>query len=527
MSMPVKNILGYSKSEGTGRTFRSVNPESGALSENDVYCATSADISHAIQLAEQAAPVLAGIGPDHLAGFLDKIADNILELGDNLIETCCFETGLPPARITGERGRTVGQIRMFADFVRDGSWVEASIDTAIPDRQPAPRPDIRRMLIPVGPVIVFGASNFPLAFSVAGGDTVSALAAGNPVIVKAHPAHPLTGNMIGQCIANAAKTAGMPDGTFSLLFDDGFETGIGLVSHPGAKAVGFTGSFAGGKALFDLANQRPEPIPVFAEMGSVNPIFILPEAMRKKGPAIGSAIAASVMLGAGQFCTNPGLIILPEADGSEDFISSLSEAFRSATPQTMLTGAIAGRYAANLQDRLADQTVTRCFISEKDSVAHQGKPAVAVVSGDSFEANPSLAEEVFGPFSVVVICSSRNQFIRIAANLRGQLTAGIYYQDQAEINLFRDLTDILRTKAGRVIFNGVPTGVEVCHSMQHGGPFPASTDSRFTSVGTSAIKRWARPVAFQDCPAELLPDALKDGNPLNLLRLYNGNYVRE
>jgi NADP-dependent aldehyde dehydrogenase len=522
MSSAIKNSIGYDLSEGTGKTFYSVNPGFGMQSEIAVYFASADDIDLAMQKASRAAGLMAGITSGQRALFLERIAENILELGDSLIDVCCKETGLPNGRITGERGRTVGQIRMFAKYIREGSWVDASIDTALPDRQPAPKPDIRRMLIPVGPVVVFGASNFPLAFSVAGGDTISALAAGNPVVVKAHPAHPVTSSMIRNCINNAAKETGMPDGVFSLLFDSGFEVGRQIVQHPLSKAVGFTGSYLGGKALFDLATTRPEPIPVFAEMGSVNPIFILPEAMQKNGEAIGMAIAASVTLGAGQFCTNPGLVILPDSAGSEAFIKTLADSIRLSIPQTMLTPVIAERYAADANAIISRKPVSLLSASVNETSGNQGTPKVATVFGDEFESNPGLAEEVFGPFSLVVLCSSREQFIRIAGNLKGQLTAGIYYYDGPEIASYDDLIHILENKAGRLVFNGVPTGVEVCHSMQHGGPFPASTDSRFTSVGTSAIRRWARPVAFQDCPGDLLPPELKDGNPLDIWRLHNG-----
>jgi 2,5-dioxopentanoate dehydrogenase len=527
MNLSGKNIIGYSLSSTGEKSFHAFNPADGSPSPTPFFRASPDEINRAFELADQAAPVLSVLPANRIALFLAKIAENIMLAGDILLTTATFETGLPESRIMGERGRTISQIKMFVDLIRDGSWVEASIDTGIPERQPVPKPDIRRMLIPIGPVIVFGAGNFPLAFSVAGGDTISALASGNPVIVKAHPAHPGTSELVGQCILDAARATGMPDGTFSLLFDEGFTVGQALVSHPSARAVGFTGSFQGGKSLFDLAMKRPEPIPVFAEMGSVNPMFILPDALRDNPGVIASKIAGSVTLGAGQFCTNPGLIIVLNNSDTRSFLTSMADAIKEAVPQTMLTAAIAERYRADVDNLVTAGMIDLLAGATLQPAINQGPPIIATVTGTQFENNPKLAEEIFGPYSLIVLCDTPDQMLRIAGNLDGQLTISLFYHDNEELARYQGLTGIIRTKAGRIVFNGVPTGVEVCHSMHHGGPFPASTDSRFTSVGTSAIKRWARPVAFQDCPEELLPPALKSGNPLKIWRLINGKNTNE
>lgn len=527
MNLSGKNIIGYSLSGNPENCFQAVNPVDGSLSESNYCIASSHDIDSAMNLAGKAAADLSKLSPEQKALFLERIANNILLTGDLLIKTCQFETGFPESRVISERGRTVSQIRMFAEFIREGSWVEATIDTALHDRQPVAKPDIRKMLFPIGPVVVFGAGNFPLAFSVAGGDTISALAAGNPVIVKAHPAHPGTSDLVGQCILNAAQDSGMPEGTFSLLFDSGFSVGKSLVTHPLTRAVAFTGSYHGGKSLFDLAMNRPEPIPVFAEMGSVNPIFILPSAMHEKASQIAQKIAASVTLSAGQFCTNPGIIIIPDNEDKHHFLDSLAEAIHSALPQTMLTSSIADRYQSDIKELLESKKINLLSRSVHPTAKNQAPPTVAIVTAEIFELNPNLADEIFGPYSLVVLYQSNEQMSRIAKNLRGQLTISIFHDDAGELGSCSDFVDLARTRAGRIVFNGVPTGVEVCPSMHHGGPFPASTDSRFTSVGTSAIKRWAMPVAFQDCPADLLPPAIQPGNPLGIWRSVNGKTTRD
>ncbi len=524
MNLTGQHFIGFERSGETSEFFTAINPATNEAIGVKYHTASPDEINRAVAKAAESFVRNSAITSKKKAHFLNGIADLIMEAGDQLIQVCTAETGLPAGRIMGERTRTINQIRLFADLVLEGSWVEAAIDTALPERQPAPRPDIRSMLIPVGPVAVFGAGNFPLAFSVAGGDTISALAGGNPVIVKAHPAHPGTSELIAGCISEAAKRSEMPDGIFSMLFDAGYQAGRLLVVHPEIRAVAFTGSFTGGKALYDLAQSRPDPIPVFAEMSSVNPIFVLPEALKKSAEAISKAIAGSVTLGAGQFCTNPGLVLMVEDENSVQFLEFLEQEIRKSVPQTMLTPEIAENYRKEVALALAGKNINILTESAEASAGNQSKPVIALVSGAGFEQDPNLASEVFGPFSLVVRCDSKNQLTRIAGSLHGQLTATIFHDNEKDLNDFDDLPGILSNKAGRLIFNGIPTGVEVCHAMNHGGPFPATTDSRFTSVGTSAIKRFVRPVAFQDCPQSILPPELKDGNPLNIIRLINGKH---
>ncbi len=459
------------------------------------------------------------------AEFLRAIAEQIEALGGELVSTAMRETNLPEARIVGERGRTTGQCRMFADLVEQGDWVEARIDTALPDRAPLPKPDIRKMLIPVGPVVVFGAANFPLAYSTAGGDTVSALAAGCPVIVKAHPAHTATSELVASAIKKAVDKTGLPKGVFQHLHGNGFELGQALVKHPLTKAVGFTGSLAGGKALFDLACQRPQPIPVFAEMSSINPVILLPKTLSQQAEKTAATLVASITQGVGQFCTNPGLIIAIENEGLDKFIKSLSEGISNSLPGALLHQGIANNYNKRLTHALEQNGVTIEGQSTSSVIDNQGKPLVASVHATTFLTNPLLAEEVFGPFSLIVKCKDISELNAVVSHLNGQLTASIL-GDENEVATYSSLINTLIEKTGRLIINGVPTGVEVCPSMTHGGPFPATTDSRFTSVGTDAIKRFVRPVSFQNFPQRLLPDELKDNNPLGIWRLFNNEWKK-
>jgi NADP-dependent aldehyde dehydrogenase len=460
------------------------------------------------------------------AEFLRAIADEVEALGDVLVKTAMQETNLPEARIINERGRTTGHCRMFANLVEEGSWVEARIDTAIPDRMPAPKPDIRKMLVPIGPVVVFGAANFPLAYSTAGGDTASALAAGCTVIVKAHPAHVGTSTLVADAIKQAMEKTGMPKGVFQHVYGAGFEVGQALVKHPLTKAVGFTGSLAGGKALFDIASQRPEPIPVFAEMSSINPVILLPDTLARDADAAAVKLAGSITLGVGQFCTNPGLIIAMEGLGLDRFIQSLSVEIQKALPGTMLHQGIADNYMNKLTRALAQKGVKVEAQSSTDASADQGRPLVASAPAYEFCKNPALAEEVFGPFSLIIRCQNLDELHRVVNRLNGQLTTTLI-ADEAELARHKNLLNTVIEKAGRIILNGVPTGVEVCPSMMHGGPFPATTDSRFTAVGTDAVKRFARPVAFQNFADTLLPDELKEANPLGIWRMRNGTWGRE
>ena len=457
--------------------------------------------------------------------FLRAIADEIEALGQELVQVAMGETNLPEARIVGERGRTTGHCRMFADLVEEGSWVDARIDTALPNRTPAPKPDSRKMSVPIGPIVVFGAANFPLAYSTAGGDTISALAAGCPVIVKAHPAHAQTSELVAGAIKRAIKKTGMPKGVFQHLHASGFEVGQALVKHPFTKGVGFTGSLVGGKALHDIAQQRPEPIPVFAEMSSINPVILLPNTLATQVEKTAEMLAASVTLGVGQFCTNPGLIIAIEDQALKLFIDSLSKRIATSSAGTMLHQGISDNYAKKLIQALAQKGITVEGKSSAKAENNQGIPTVASVTAFEFLKNPSLSEEVFGPFSLIVKCKDLTELHSVVNHLQGQLTSSIF-GSEAEIASYASLLNMLIEKAGRLIVNGVPTGVEVCPSMQHGGPFPSTTDSRFTSVGTDAIKRFVRPVTFQSFPASLLPEELKDGNPLGIWRLYNNEWKK-
>ena len=487
--------------------------------------ASSQEIDNALIQAHLAFLSYKNIGGKKKAEFLRAIADEMEGLGQELVTTAMQETSLPEARILNERGRTTGHCRMFANLVEEGSWVEARVDMAIPDRTPAPKPDIRKMLMPMGPVVVFGAANFPLAYSTAGGDTASALAAGCPVIVKAHPAHAKTSELVADAIKKAMEKTGMPKGVFQHLHGSGFEVGQALVKHPLTKAVGFTGSLAGGKALFDTANQRPEPIPVFAEMSSINPVILLPETLTREAEKTGEKLCASIILGVGQFCTNPGLIIAIENEGLSRFIKSLSEGIRNAIPGTMLHQGIADNYSRKLKSALAQKGIAIEGQSSLLADVKQAKPYVASIPASEFLKNSLLAEEVFGPFSLVVKCKDLSELHSVVNQLRGQLTASLF-SDEIELSKHQNIVNSLLEKAGRLIINGVPTGVEVCAAMQHGGPFPATTDSRFTSVGTDAIKRFVRPVAFQSFPDSMLPAELKEGNPLNIWRMRNNEWKK-
>jgi NADP-dependent aldehyde dehydrogenase len=411
---------------------------------------------------------------------------------------------------------------MFAALLCEGSWVDARIDTAIPDRTPVPKPDLRFMHIPLGPVVVFGASNFPLAFSVAGGDTASALAAGCPVIVKAHSSHPATSSIVGKAIQTAAVKTNMPDGVFSLLFGDGTTTGMQLVKHPLVKAVGFTGSYKAGKALYDAAVRRPEPIPVYAEMSSSNPVFVLPGALIENAAIIAASYSGSVTLGAGQFCTNPGILFY-QNNGNSEFKNLLKQEFEKTSGGVMLAESIFESYKTNLQQHLSTHGVEQLAIgnSSQGNAGNFATPVLLLANSETFNNSPVLSEEIFGPASVAVSIDNKKEMLDIARNLSGHLTATIHGTEEDFIE-YKDLLDILEQKAGRLVINGFPTGVEVCNAMVHGGPYPSTTDSKTTSVGTAAIYRFTRPVCYQNLPQSLLPAALKNKNELTIYRLING-----
>ncbi len=520
-----KNYIGDTLSAKGEKTFKTFNPLSNTENETAFVEANTEEINEAVTLASQAYITYNQKSGEDKAAFLNAIADEILALDETLIKVYCSESGLPEGRAKGERGRTIGQLRAFAALVAEGSWVEASIDTAIPDRTPVPKPDLRKMMVPLGPVVVFGASNFPLAFSTAGGDTAAALAAGCPVVVKSHPMHAGTGELVASAVIKAAQKTGMPKGVFSNLNSSGIEVGVSLVQHPQIKAVGFTGSIKGGRALFDLAAQRKEPIPVFAEMGSINPVIMLPEAVKNRTADLAKTYAGSITVGAGQFCTNPGLLLGVKGEALTAFIEQLSQEIVKIEPSCMLHPHIIGAYEKNKETAINQEGLVVAVDYTEEVAVNYARQAVVTVKGETFLNNTTLHHEVFGPFSMVVQCDSIDQLEEIVANLEGQLT-GTIISDNDEISSYDSLIAALQTRVGRIIFNGVPTGVEVCPSMQHGGPYPASTDSRFTAVGTQSIKRWVRPFSFQDWPDHLLPNELKNGNPLKINRLVNNEHTR-
>ncbi len=521
-----KNYIGYQQVATGNKTYTTFNPQTNTENDTVFTEATNDEINQAVKLASSAFRTYKSMSGIKKAAFLNAIADEILALDMVLINRYCSETGLPEGRAKGERGRTVGQLRMFADLLLEGSWVEATIDTAQHNREPMPKSDIRKMLIPLGPVVVFGASNFPLAYSTAGGDTAAALASGCPVIVKSHPMHAGTGELVASAIVKAAQKTGMPEGVFSNLNSSGIEVGAQLVKHPGVKAVGFTGSIKGGRALYDLAAQREEPIPVFAEMGSINPVVILPEALKAKGSDWATTYASSITLGTGQFCTNPGLLLGIKGENLSLFIDTLSQEIINIEPSCMLHPHILDAYEAN-RVKATSQADLKVVAEYKSSVQdNYAKQTVTTVSGDTFLNNTTLHHEVFGPYSIVVACSDANQLQNIISKLEGQLTGTIIATD-SEIKTYPEIVSAMQNRVGRLIFNGVPTGVEVCPSMNHGGPYPASTDSRFTAVGIHSIKRWIRPFSYQDWPNDLLPDALKNENPLGISRLVNNTQTHD
>jgi NADP-dependent aldehyde dehydrogenase len=436
------------------------------------------------------------------------------------------EAKLPEARLKGEVQRTINQAKLFAQLLREGSWVTAIIDTALPERTPLPKPDIRQLQIALGVVGVFGASNFPFAFSVAGGDTISALAAGCPVVYKAHPGHPATSEKVGMLISQAAQECGLPDGVFSLLQGEDHQTGQALVQHPLVKAIAFTGSFAGGKALFDLAAKRKEPIPVYAEMGSVNPVFILPDMLATKASELADKLAPSNLLAAGQFCTNPGIIIQQQSKDSQSFSSKFSEHIKNATGECMLTNSIYSGYNKGIEQLSSGEGVALVAAGQKGTMENAATPYMYQTSAQSFLKQHGLMEEVFGPSSLHVMAESKDEVMAIADSLTGQLTVSIWATEK-DLDDYEDLIKILELKAGRIIYNTVPTGVEVTHAMVHGGPFPATTDSKTTSVGTNAIYRFTRPVCYQSAPQKFLPEELKDENSLGIWRMVNGAYTKD
>jgi 2,5-dioxopentanoate dehydrogenase len=515
-----RSLVAGKLAEASGNAFHASNPIDGRALETSFYSATLEDVDRAVSAATDAFAAFATTSAQQRARLLRSIADGIDSSSSALIQQANLETALPLPRLTGEVARTSNQLRLFATVIEEGSWVMARIDTADPSRTP-PKPDIRSMLRPLGPVAVFGASNFPLAFSVAGGDTASALAAGNPVIVKAHPAHPGTSELVGRILASAVHASGLPAGLFSLLFDSGHAVGVALVQHPGIRAVGFTGSLRGGRALMDLAAARPEPIPVYAEMGSTNPVFLLPGALQERGEQIAEGLFGSFTLGGGQMCTKPGLVFAGSAN-SAAFAERLRTATQAGPSFSLLTDGIASNFKRELAHREALQSAA----GASADTGFSAQPTLLETTAEKFFSDPSLAEEVFGPTTLLIHTSNPEQMLQAAHELQGHLTASVIGTEQ-DLDQNRELLRILESKVGRLIFNGFPTGVEVCHAMVHGGPYPATSDGRSTSVGSQAIFRFARPVAFQGLPQSALPPALQDANPLGILRLWNGAWSSE
>jgi NADP-dependent aldehyde dehydrogenase len=528
MQLHGKNFIGGTLSAEGEDTFQARNPATGEPLEPRFHEARADEINRAAEMAALAFQERDNRSADQTAELLEHIADELEAIGQPLLDRAEAETGLPQARLKMERARTTGQLRLFAEVVREGSWVDARIDRAQPQRRPFPKPELRRMLIPVGPVAIFGAGNFPLAFSAAGGDTASALAAGNPVVVKAHPAHPGTSEMTAVAIQKALADSGYPDDWFSMVHGLQNEVGQILVRHPGIQAVAFTGSLAGGRALFNTAASREVPIPVYAEMGAVNPVFLLPGALNERADEIATGLHASATLGSGQFCTNPGLIVALAGEALDQFLAKLSECFAGDSPCTMLHGGILEAYETGIEDLSVKATIELLAHSapEPDAGKTQAATTLFVTDAESFMNDPAMAKEVFGPSTLVVRCETADQMLELACVLPGQLTATFHVGD-ADRSLLDPLRGIMEAKAGRLLFGGFPTGVEVCAAMHHGGPYPAASDSRSTSVGTAAILRFARPICYQDWPQNQLPPELQDRNERGIMRQVDGVLGRE
>jgi NADP-dependent aldehyde dehydrogenase len=522
MQVTGEMLIGGRAVRGTVGTLRAVNPATGKEMEPAFGGGSARDVAAACELAEAAFDAYRAVGLEHRAKFLEVIAQGILDLGDVLVERVMSESGLPRARVEGERARTAGQLRMFAGLVREGRWLDATIDRALPERKPLPRVDLRAQKIPLGPVAVFGASNFPLAFSVGGGDTASALAAGCPVVAKSHPSHLGTSELVGRVIQKAVKDCGLHEGVFSLMLGEGNAVGEALVLHPAIQGVGFTGSRRGGRALVALAAGRDVPIPVYAEMSSINPVFLLPGALAKRAETIGSALIDSMTLGVGQMCTKPGVVVGIAGEGFARFRAAAQKAMEAKAATTMLNAGIHRAYCHGAEQWTQDAKVrelTRGGAAEEGATAAQAM--LFATTGEHFLATRKLLEEVFGPATLLVECRDTEELVAVARHFDGQLTAAMHLEEE-DGSLARTLLPVLERMAGRVLVNGFPTGVEVAHAMVHGGPQPATSDTRTTSVGAMAIERWLRPVCYQNFPEALLPEALQDGNPLGVLRVVEG-----
>ncbi|CDG53171.1 MULTISPECIES: aldehyde dehydrogenase (NADP(+)) [Halomonadaceae] len=521
--MPItgKLLIGQSAVSGSSKPINAINPATNEPLEPTFAGGTKDEVEHACELAEAAFGIYRETSLEDRAVFLETIASEIESIGDELIERAMAETGLPQARLEGERGRTCGQLRLFANVVRAGEWLDVRIDPPLPGRTPMPRADLRQRHIALGPVAVFGASNFPLAFSVAGGDTASALAAGCPVVVKGHSAHPGTSELVGRAVQRAVKICRLPEGTFSLLFGSGREIGQALVADPRIQAVGFTGSRNGGTALMKTAQARPQPIPVYAEMSSINPVFLLPEALKARGQQIAEGFVGSLQMGAGQFCTSPGLLIAVKSPELDVFIETAAEKVKAIGSQTMLTPGIFYAYEQGVKRLSNSGKVREAARGKAGDTPNQCQAGLFVTSASDFLNDLELQEEVFGSTSLVIECADQAEVKHVATQLGGQLAITLQ-MDDGDLPTAKTLLPVLERKAGRILANGWPTGVEVCHAMVHGGPYPATSDSRTTSVGSAAIFRFLRPVCYQALPEGLLPHSLKDGNPCTISRLVDG-----
>ncbi len=528
MILTGKHLIGKSESAASDCSFSPVNPSLGSTLEPSYFEATENEIDAAVALAVSAFDAFRLLPAEARAVFLDAIADEILALGDELLQRASAETGHPLPRCASERDRAVLHTRQFAGLIREGSWVDARIDLPDSTRQPLPKPDVRSLMQPVGPVAIFGASNFPIAISVLGADTMSAFAAGCPVVIKAHPGHPGTCEIAARAIQRAAASTGMPEGIFSLLHGKSNEVGTRLVSHPGITAAAFTGSLAGGRALFLVANSRPSPIPFYAEMGSVNPVFILPGALEARASRIAEGFVAALTAGVGQFCTNPGLVVGLESEDWSGFSALAREKVTAFKPATMLHAGIHGAYQSGIDDLLKRESVELLGHSaiEADPAKCEAAAYLFRTTQQGLLGDPTLFNELFGPVSTLVSCGSPAEMTAIAEKLEGSLSATIHGTED-DLADYRELVTVLQRKAGRLIFNGYPVGIEVCHSMHHGGPYPATTHGHFTSIGTRAVSRFVRPVCYQDWPDAMLPVELQNANPRGIMRLLNGERTRD
>jgi len=522
-----RSLIGFRQGNGSGEPLCATDPATGHSLQPGFIAATEEEVDLAARLSSEAFVAYSRTSGGVRGAFLRTIATKIESIAGEIVERAGRETALPPARLQGETARTCAQLRLFADVAEEGSWVSARIDHADSDRKPLPRPDIRSMLRPLGPIVVFGASNFPLAFSVAGGDTASALAGGNPVIVKAHAAHPGTSEIVGQMVRDSVRECGLPEGAFSLLFGSGAEIGVALMKHPLVKGGGFTGSRTAGRILMDVAGSRPEPIPFYAEMSSTNPVFILPGALRERSESIAAGLHTSFTMGAGQFCTKPGMVFFPHSSEAATFTEKLRQLVAGSAPFHLLTKSIYSSYDAALAGRKNNTAVRLVAEVRKDEpdCGFAVGTALFETDADTFLSS-DLDAEIFGPTTLLVRHSKRDQILEIARSLEGQLTATIHGTAQ-DLHDFADLISILEGRVGRLVFNGFPTGVEVCNAMVHGGPYPSTSDGRSTSVGTRAIFRFTRPVCYQGFPDDALPEELKDSNRSGIWRMVDGQMTRE